>query len=153
MPIDPKQLETFLHYISQLESSGGKNVNHPVVETGPQAGEQAVGSYGMMPNTKQEFMNRYPAQLDENSSDNDVARKVGEYVLNKAKGNETTAAGLWNMGHNLPEDRMDEAHDSDYAQKYEALRKQVPEALDLHPYYDEDLNEDKFDKLKKVLGK
>ena len=74
-------------------------------------------------------------------------------MLNRTNNDETTAAGLWNMGHNLPESRFPEARDSDYAQKYEQLRRQVPEALDANPYYDKELTEDKFDKLKKVLGK
>lgn len=35
--------------IQMIESSGGSNTNHPMIEEGPQAGTRAYGKYGLMP--------------------------------------------------------------------------------------------------------
>lgn len=144
----PEDIARFLQYISQLESSGGKNTNHPTMHTGIHAGDTAEGQYGLMPNTKDELMKRYPAELTDDSSNDAYANKLAERVLNRSKGDETTAAGLWNQGHNAPEEAFPDIRDSAYAQKYEQMRRQVPEALDANPYYN---NEDVFPTLQKIL--
>src|SRR5260221_13177133 len=57
MPKVPN-IKDFLQKIQQIESSGGKNLEHPTVEGGIQAGDQAIGRYGLMPNTIKELVNR-----------------------------------------------------------------------------------------------
>lgn len=148
MPVNKNDIARFLHYIKEIESSGGQNTNHPVMQSGIHAGDQAQGDYGMMPNTMDELKKRYPA-LASQTDPNVLAEKMAEHVLNKSDKDETLAAGLWNQGHNTPEEKFDKVKNSKYAQKYESLRKEIPEALDENPYYDQD--PDTFKLLKNVL--
>lgn len=148
MPIDKSDVARFLHYIKEIESSGGQNTNHPVIESGIHAGDQAQGDYGMMPNTMDELKRRYPALAKQTDPDL-LAPKLAEQVLNKADKDETLAAALWNQGHNTSEDKFDKIKQSKYAQKYESMRKQIPEAIDPNPYYDQE--PDTFKLLKNVM--
>jgi len=148
MPVDKNDIARFLHYIGKMESSGGQNTDHPVIESGIHAGDQAQGDYGMMPNTMDELKKRYPA-LAEQTDPNILAQKMAEQVLKKADKDETLAAGLWNQGHNTPEEKFDKIKNSKYAKKYEAIRKEIPEAIDPNPYYDQE--PDTFKLLKNVM--
>ena len=51
-------IEEFLKHISQLETSGGKNLAHKVVQVGPLSGYSAVGQYGLMPPTIADTVHR-----------------------------------------------------------------------------------------------
>jgi hypothetical protein len=146
----PEDINRFLHYISQNETSGGKNLDHPIVRSGAQAGDAAEGMYGIMPNTKEEFVKRYPGDLNENSSNNDFARKIAEHVLERAGGDETLAAGLWNQGHNAKEDAFPRIKNTQYAKKYAEARKAIPEALDTNPYMSMQQDESMEDKINKA---
>lgn len=58
--VDPReykaeQLKEFLRKISQIESSGGTNMNHQTMQSGPHVGTHAVGQYGLMPLTAQDI--------------------------------------------------------------------------------------------------
>src|ERR1700690_2172704 len=48
-------VQDFLNKIAYLESSSGKNTNHPVMQSGPHIGTHAVGNYGLMPLTAQDI--------------------------------------------------------------------------------------------------
>ena len=144
----------FLHYIKQLETSGGTNLDHKPIKSGIHAGDVAQGEYGVMPNTMEELDNRYPAAFSPKSTSEDYAKKLAEKVLTRANGDETLAAGLWNMGHNARKDRFDEIRDTDYAQKYDKLRQEIPYALDENPYQQEyQDNKQDFLKIRKILQK
>ena len=121
-------IDDFLNRIAQLESSGGENTDHPEVKSGLQKGSTAIGTYGLMPNTIREILNRkrlanqlQPAdqelmkmnddQIREKvSSDPDLekalAQQLATHVLQRQKGDEDRAAYSWNMGHNLSPQRI-----------------------------------------------
>lgn len=133
----------FLNLISQIESSGGKDTDHPEVNTGIQAGSQAMGQYGLMPNTVKEMAKRSddPAikplmmmdqnELSEQMKNKDleyqVARQLADKVLSQQNGDEDMAAYAWNHGHNLkPEQIMDRSPASDpYYQKFNLLTQKL----------------------------
>jgi hypothetical protein len=147
-------VERFLHYISQLETSSGKNLNHKPVTRGVNAGDTAEGVYGIMPNTMDELDNRYPTAFNENSTPEDYAAKLAEHVLKKANNDETLAAGLWNYGHNAKPSEFDQVRNTDYAKKYDAMRKEIPQALDPNPYQQENQEKQQdFLKLRNLLKK
>lgn len=137
-------LERFLHYISQLESSGGQNLNHKPVKDGLQAGDVAEGQYGMMPNTIDEMSARNPSHPPKTSDE--AAQQLGNMVLDKANNDETLAAGLWKFGQNTPESKYPDVRNKDYAQAYDSMRKEIPYSLDPNPY-----NQPKFFNLKESL--
>lgn len=152
-----EDIKRFLHYISQLESSGGKHLDHKTVKKGPLKGETAEGPHALMPSTKEELLRRFPSSLQEDSNPQEFDNKLAEYVLNRAKGDETVAAGLWRHGHNRPEDRFDKLRETDYAQAYDDMRSQVPYALDANPYQQERASgleeKSKFPQLGKIFKK
>jgi hypothetical protein len=117
--MNPKrvQRDNFLDAISQIESSGGQNTNHPVVQGGIQNGQQAVGNYGLMPNTIQELNNRArlnntltpemaatarnPASIEQDPEmQQQYANQLADRVLNRFQ-DPRMAAYAWNKGHNL----------------------------------------------------
>ena len=53
-----RQIDNFLEAIAGVESSGGVNFNHPTIKTGIHKGQRAAGTYGLMPNTVKEVVNR-----------------------------------------------------------------------------------------------
>lgn len=109
--------------MSQLESSGGKNTTHKPVESGVQAGDTAIGEYGLMPNTAQEMANRrrlkgqadeFDKQVIQAPSSEDVQamlqknpmgyqrynEDIAARLLDKTGGDLPTAATGWLYGHN-----------------------------------------------------
>ena len=143
--MDPK-LQSFLEKIGFLESSSGKNVVHKRMTSGLHEGEAAMGRYGIMPNTAQEFITRRksrgqfgpdenvmsqmdPDQLTDFLAQNkraeqNLAQDIGSRVLKRAGGDEEKAAYLWNMGHNLdPKNITQEDLDqSEYVQRFRRLK-------------------------------
>jgi hypothetical protein len=53
-----QQQQEELGVIAQLESSSGKNLNHPVVESGMHKGHRASGRYGLMPLTVRDLVSK-----------------------------------------------------------------------------------------------
>lgn len=86
----------FLQNIAKIESSNGRDMDHRVISSGIHAGDSAIGKYGLMPNTIDEFKARHGKDLTEQ----EVAEKLAEFVLTKTGGDEPLAAALWNQGHN-----------------------------------------------------
>lgn len=134
---DNDKINALLKKISQLESSGGTNINHDLMQHGIHTGDRAIGQYGLMPNTIQEVARRNQMKdvlaipKEELSSkftpemENQVARKLAELVLTRSKGDEEKAAYRWNMGHNMPSNRItpEALNQSNYIQKYRMLQQ------------------------------
>jgi hypothetical protein len=86
----------FLKNIMDIESSGGKDVDHRIITSGIHKGDAAQGKYGLMPNTIEELKSRYGKDLNED----ELATKLAERLLTKTGGDEPLAAAMWNQGHN-----------------------------------------------------
>lgn len=141
------QQDSFLKKISNIESSSGQNLEHPTVTSGIQAGDTAVGQYGLMPNSIDELAKRAAMQknaplvvqrmknmqdpqkeaqmVKEDPELEDLYAKVmAQHVLGRQGGDEDKAAYSWNKGSNLkPEDiSQDQLDNSDYVQKFRKLK-------------------------------
>lgn len=135
--------QTFKKIIRMIESSDGKNVNHPKITRGIHAGDQAVGAHAIMPNTGKEFIKRDPSATEEEKQlldlDNgtfrdrleqnpDLQEKIvnnmTNFLLNKTKGDVEKAAFMYNMGHNRNPDSItpEMLQKADYVQKFNKLR-------------------------------
>jgi len=148
--MDQDQLRDMLRRIAMIESSGGKNTNHPTINSGLQSGQQAVGLYGLLPNTTREVVqsmrNRgapVPQELQniKQLSDDDIRdsmqnnTKLQNYVagdlmsrlLNRTGGDADKAAYMWNNGTNIdPENIAPEDLDSNqYVSKFRNLKSKL----------------------------
>lgn len=132
----------FLNLIRQLESSGGTNLEHKRMLAGPHKGDTAIGEYGMMPKTIDEFVNRRknrkqfgpdeaimkqlnPEELKDFINENDrieqgLAGDIAERVLTRSKGDDDKAALMWNAGHNKEVSSIsdEKLNKSDYVKKF-----------------------------------
>ena len=131
--------ESFLKTISQIESSGGKNLNHKEINSGIQAGSSAYGEYGLMPNTIREMANRaglnnisnlddenLKSKLDEDPSlKNKIIETLYNHLNQKESGDPLKMAYAWNQGHNLTPDKISDENlqKSDYVNKFKNLSK------------------------------
>lgn len=141
--------ELFLDNISQLESSGGQNFNHKMMDSGIHEGQQAIGRFGLMPNTIKELVNRKiqkEGQLPENMQgltdqppdeikrileanpeiEYQFADQLAKKVLKKQKDPEK-AAYTWFQGHNLTPEQVDQRdyQNSEYVKRFSNLRKKL----------------------------
>lgn len=85
--MENKRNSKFLQLMSILESSGGKNTNHPTVSSGIQAGDTAVGEHALMPNTAKELANRKMLSGEANISDEVVLNSDNKQVEQILKNN------------------------------------------------------------------
>lgn len=141
--MNPERVERdkFLDIISQIESSGGKNTDHPEITSGIHKGESALGQYGLMPNTVRELLHRrelagqpHQPASEEASMDitqnpqleHDLASQLAQKVLGKFP-NEEMAAYSWNQGHNLTPEQVEQRDylNSPYVQKFQAIKKSL----------------------------
>lgn len=144
--VDENDVQRFLTNISEVESRGGQDTNHPEIQNGIHAGTSAIGRYGLMPNTVKEVINRMklrgtltpemaelqqldPVKLKETLEANpqiedQIAGTLAERVLQR-QGDEDKAAFSWNQGHNLKPQQIDamDYKNSDYVKKYNSLKK------------------------------
>lgn len=146
-PHDP-----FLWTIQQIESSGGKNLKHQEIQAGPQKGQTAIGRWGMLKPTIEEFLRRektkrggqLPSHLEKlqgksrdqlgdhfeaNPDDElELARMIGAHVMRRHGGNEHKAAYSWLHGHNLMSGDVspEMVSGSQYVNKYKSLRPTAP---------------------------
>lgn len=150
MPKVPN-LNDFLQKIQTIESSNGRNTNHPMVQNGIQAGDQAIGRYGLMPNTVRELVNRRRADQTSTSEledlakmpsdqmkqyieqnpglEDSLAKQMATMVTRKEGGDEDRSAYAWTNGHNLAPDQIsdDQLDTSPYVQKYRKLQNMMDE--------------------------
>lgn len=135
--------EDFLKLISQLESSGGKQLNHPVASKGISTGEHAVGQYGLMPQTAYEVLhpsnpskvqidpslwqyndldkNQLAKEISKNPElEHSIAEQYGQRILNRAQ-SPAAASQMWLQGASQPISN-DELQNSARVQKFQRLR-------------------------------
>lgn len=124
--LDPRDyrsnhIQELLKKIALLESSGGTNTNHHKMEDGIHAGDQAVGTYGIMPNTLKELANKYPSEVTSGLSKdeleisaladpkfaNTMAGSMGDYLKNKRGLSDEETAAAWEQGHHTPVEDLD----------------------------------------------
>lgn len=142
-------IDSFLNIIEQIESNGGKNMNHPTMAGGIHDGQAAMGRFGLMPNTIKEVANR--ARISGNITDpmrniagmedslamkkaiegdpaleREFARRLAEKVLGQFP-DQQMAAYSWNQGHNLTPEKVEKRNykDSDYVKKFNKLREML----------------------------
>lgn len=142
------KIKSFLKNISQVESSGGKNYNHDLIQKGIHTGHKAIGRYGLMPNTVKEVLVRMkqkgtltpdlqklndldPVTLKDTLEKNpdledQIAETLADRVLDRQQ-DEEKAAYSWHQGHNLSPDKIEEKQykDHDYVKKYNTYKKLV----------------------------
>lgn len=144
--MDDERIKNFLKTISYIESSGGKNTDHPTMESGIHSGDSAIGRYGLMPNTVKEIINRMrlagsvPEEL--NGLDKVDSEKLKEIITQNPNiedklaeslaqrqlmkyPEEDMAAYSWNQGHNLPVERIAQTpyKEHDYVKKYNTYKQ------------------------------
>jgi hypothetical protein len=141
-----ERVNRFLKVISQIESSGGKNFQHPEMQQGIHKGHSGIGRYGLMPNTVNEVLNRMrlngslnpelanlrkldPVKLKETLESNpqiedQIAQSLAERVLTRIP-DEEMAAFSWNQGHNMTPDQISQKKykDHDYVRKYNLYKE------------------------------
>lgn len=147
---DQAEADRFLDVIQQIESSGGRNFAHPTIKSGIHRGDNAIGNFGLMPNTVAEIRNRMRTSGDLSDDIRDVAnlpakemkaalesdptkeRMLADYlakhVLNKFDDEEKAAYG-WFQGHNMSPERMEREpyKEHDYVKKYRRFKKLLGE--------------------------
>lgn len=145
--------DMFLKTLGMIESSGGSNFNHPKIQSGIHKGHKAAGTFGLMPNTITETLNRMringtltpelkalqslgPRRVKEVIESNpeierQIADKLAEHVLQK-QGDEEKAAYSWFQGHNLSPEEIEQRkyQDHDYVQKYRKFKKMLEQPND-----------------------
>ena len=140
---DDKQLDV----IATIESTGGKNVKHPVVKFGPHAGTSAVGKYGLMPmqivdtiNYDKNLKKKYPmiaalhykndqarikGFLDHNpKAEKDIVSSHWRRLAHRFDGNMNKMAFAWNQGITgalKADDAVINNHD--YVKKFNKIKK------------------------------
>jgi hypothetical protein len=139
----------FLQTIGQLESSGGQNTNHEMMDSGIQAGTAAIGKYGLMPNTVKELVNRrrirgtstpelqqlgemppdkMKAYIEANPGlEDQLANELATKVITRQNGDPDRAAYSWKQGDNLkPDEISNEQLDANpYVQKFRRLNQVI----------------------------
>lgn len=141
--------QKFLELIRQIESSGGKNVAHRTLASGLHKNQAAMGEYGIMPKTAEEFIGRRkrrgqfgpdeaimaqmsPKELksflaEQDRVEQNLAGDIAEHVLRRSRGDDDKAAYMWNMGHNkVASDIKKQSLDkSDYVNKFRKLKQMI----------------------------
>ena len=143
-------MDRFLWNVEQIESAGGKNVNHKPIQSGKFKGTRAIGRWGLLKPTVDEMVGRMqrdgtltPEYKDLPQMSHDkleqrlkknpnvelgLARKLAEHVVGRQKGDYHKAAFSWLHGHNMhPVDiSPDQLVHSDYVSKFKQLDKLNP---------------------------
>lgn len=138
--------DRFLKTIGMIESSGGKNFSHPMIHSGMHKGQRAAGTYGLMPNTVNEILDRMrqegalspelqslqelgPRRVKEEIERNpeleqQLADRLAQHVLDKQGEDEEKAAYSWFQGHNLSPEEIEKRkyQEHDYVKKYKKYR-------------------------------
>lgn len=136
-------LKKFLEIIKAAESSSGKDTNHDVMESGIHEGQSAYGSYGLMPNTIQELVNRKRLEQPLDDEYKKIYKEDPDYVkavlyanpqleerlasqlaekLKNSSQTEEEMAYKWNMGHNLKNIPEEKIQTSPYVKKYQKIK-------------------------------
>ncbi len=134
--------EEFLKIIRQIESSGGKNINHPMVHHGVNKGTKAIGEYALMPATVDELVKRKveyqnlasmtPEQKQQYLEKNpQLQRKLAgfmyEHLKDRYNNNPIQMAAAYNQGMYLPPERLspERTDKMDYVNKFKRLAQKI----------------------------
>ncbi len=124
------KVNEFLDKTAMTESSGGTNFNHEPITSGSNAGQTAIGTYGLLPETVKEVVNRskdnklsYLNDMDYNTlkahleSNPDIEKQVARYlaqrVLKNQGGDLNKAYYAWRHGHNLSSETVEDKYQDD----------------------------------------
>jgi hypothetical protein len=145
-------MDRFLWNVEQLESSGGKNVQHKPIASGKYRGAKAIGKWGLLKPTVDELVSRMRLKgtltpdyekleqmtrdgLDDHFKQNpdvelNLARQLAQHIMERQKNNPERAAFSWLHGHNLhPQDiTRDKLVHSEYVNRFKQLDKMNPYA-------------------------
>lgn len=147
----PEKIETHpgLNPIRMIESSGGLNTNHPMVQEGPNAGTTAYGQYGLMPmqivdtaNHDRHISGKYPQLLhmdykkDQNKIfqilkanpdlEKQIANSHWKRLNDRFSGDENRMAYAWLNGiTGAVHASEDEVNNHPYVQKYNKFKKML----------------------------
>lgn len=142
--LNPLQRKAFLRALMENESSGGKNLEHPLMKTGIHSGDRAVGRWAIMPETIKEVAGssknpKIRELLKKDKSEyNDLINKNPELeeqivneLLNKVDEKFPTVdqkAYAWNQGHNISPEKLTEesVEKNPYVQKFKENYKEPP---------------------------
>jgi hypothetical protein len=143
-------VDRFLWNVQQIESGGGKNINHKIIQVGASKGDRAIGKWGLLKNTIDEMINRARIskkmtpdlkkiknmsrdQIEEHFAKNpqselNMARMLASHVMTKHKGHMGRAAYSWLYGHNLDSSDItdEQLKNSDYVQKISNIDAENP---------------------------
>lgn len=141
--LDPREYKAqrtsqLLKKLGMLESSGGTDTDHQMVESGPQAGDTALGTYGLMPNTLEEIANRYPSDITAGLDKDQLAEKakndpefaktmaatMASYMKDKRGLSDEQTAAAWEAGHNLSPETINTLLNTPRARKFKILNQQ-----------------------------
>lgn len=132
--------DQLLQLLSQIESGGGKNFNHPVITHGPDQGTQAAGRYGLTNSTIDDTVKNNPSlrnmlsQMDPASKkqyieshpdvEQNIAGSLADRLLKRYGGDENKVAYAWNHGSYLNPNRItpDIIAQDDYTNKFQKLK-------------------------------
>jgi len=123
-------LKKFLEKISQLESSGGRDLDHKKMRHGMHKGTAAVGDHGLMPLTAQDndagtldglSAEEVQAKL---AAEPEVAERISETLASKLlrKNDEETASYKWLHGQ-YSKPSPEQLKQSDRVKKFRVLSK------------------------------
>ncbi len=124
------KVNEFLDKTAMTESSGGTNFNHEPITSGSNAGQTAIGTYGLLPETVKEVVNRskdnklsylndmdydtLKAHLESNPDiEKQVARYLAQRVLKNQGGDLNKAYYAWRHGHNLSPETVEDKYQDD----------------------------------------
>jgi hypothetical protein len=136
--------DELLQILSQIESSGGQNFNHPTITHGPDQGTQAIGRYGLTSATVDDTVNKNPAlqsaygnilspldpmgkkQYLESHPDveQNIAGTLADRLSQRYGGDENKVAYAWNHGSYLNPNKItpDVLAKDDYTNKFQKLK-------------------------------
>lgn len=138
-----------LKYIEMIESSGGKNLKHPIVNSGLNAGTRAIGKYGIMPLQALETIKKDPnlaqkysdflqydhvkdhdkihhAVLNNPDMETEIANSHWKRLYDRFNGNEAKMAHAWFNGiSGTLEKPHEDIINHDYVKKYKRYKKMM----------------------------
>lgn len=140
LPFGKHRDDRFLWNVMQIESSGGNDLDHPMISDGPHRGERAIGRWALLRPTIREVIRRqiqdktvdpkilgiYDHSRDQMEEffkkrphlELEVARYLARHVLQNHNNNYERGAYAWLNGHNLKNIDDEKVKNSSYVSKF-----------------------------------